>query len=172
MGNFKEYYDETVRWNQANGIDRTIESQRAFCTAETEEFNAHPKVCQAKLIEAGDMLFVISYYHYLIKSAGLIDYHTGYSECLVLVKKLNAERYVKAVIKSNWSKYMPVNRYSLKQASIEAVKASKAYEGRYTAIVPVLTTCKGFYFLQGTTQQGNLKVIKPSCYISAEKFLS
>ena len=171
MNDFEEYYNETVRGNKANGIDRTIDAQCAFCTAETVEFHAHPKVCKEKLIEAGDMLFVISYLHYLIKGAGL-EYHTGYNDCVALVKKLSAERHVKAVIASNWSKYMPVNRYTLQSASIEAVKASKKYEGRYTAIVPVLTTCKGFYFLQGITKDGNLKVIKPSCYVSAEKFLS
>ena len=171
MKEYKKYYDEIVRWNNSHGIVVTLQAQRDICNEEWAEYHAHEKMSNAKLLELAKAFCVTAYFNHLVGRTGE-NYHTSYIEAKQIARTLSAERHIEAVIKSNWSKYMPVNRYSLKQASIEAVKASKAYEGRYTAIVPRLTTCRGFYFLQGTTQQGNLKVIKPSCYIPAEKFLS
>ena len=171
MKEYKKYYDEVVRWNEAHGIEVTLQAQRDICNEVWAEYHEHEKMTTAKLLELADVFFVTAYLSYLVGRTEE-NYHTSYISAMQLVYQHGAEKYLDAVIKSNWSKYMPVKRYSLESASIEAVKASKKYEGRYTAIVPKLTTCGGFFFLQGITKDGDPKVIKQSCYISAEKFLS
>lgn len=160
---------QIIEWNNVHGLDVGIDAQRELCQAEWQEWHDSN---HKDLLEIGDIAFTVIYLHYLIKQQGA-DYISGYNDLKTLVQERRGNKYIKATIQSNWTKYMPVRKYNLQDASHEAEEASKKYKasGRYTQIVPRLSECGKYYFLIGKTKTGIPKVIKPSCFVGKDKFL-
>jgi hypothetical protein len=171
MKELEKLYEESNHWQTLQGLDIQFNTAKRFCNAEWQEYHQEENK-QKKLLELGDVFVVTSNAHRIAKLAD-IDFPTSYLECVALIRNAGALEYVKAVIASNWTKYMDKRKVSLQRASIEAEKASAMYEGRYTSIVPTLSTDGNYYILIGVTSDGDKKVIKPpSFFVSAEKFLS
>ena len=89
------------------------------------------------------------------------------------LEKLNAEKFVDAVIKSNWTKYVQSKYTNIDLMSQEAVRVAEKYKGRYKQVVPIRSG--DYYFIRGLEQDDHgkwhKKVLKPSTFKEAIHFI-
>ena len=170
MKQLEKWQAEIVQWNHINGIKPSVERQAFFVQCESDEFRNATGI--DKMIEAGDYAFVAIFHAYLLKKINS-DWHTGIIECMNHIKRLNAEKFVDAVIKSNWTKYVQSKYTNIDLMSQEAVRVAEKYKGRYKQVVPIRSG--DYYFIRGLEKdsQGEWheKVLKPSSFREAKEFI-
>ena len=170
MSNLEKWQQQIVAWNEVNGINPSIDRQRHFVASEVDEF--HNSKGTDKLIELGDYAFTVIYLSHLIAEAGQ-DWHTGLIECMNLVHQHAAEKFVDAVIASNWTKYVQAKDTSLFRMSQEAASVAEKYKDRYKQVVPVRNG--NWYFIRGMEQGADgewwPKVLKPSSFVEAKYYI-
>ena len=172
MSNLEKWQQQIVAWNEVNGINPSIDRQRHFVASEVDEF--HNSKGTDKLIELGDYAFTVIYLSHLIAEAGK-DWHTGLIDCLNLVRQHAAEKFVDAVIASNWTKYVQAKDTSLFRMSQEAATVAEKYKDRYKQVVPMRSNDGNYYFIRGMEQgadgEWHQKVLKPSSFVEARYYL-
>ena len=170
MKQLQKWEQQIVDWNHIHGIKPSIERQRFFVNSEAQEY--HNEQGTAKLLELGDWAFTAIYLHYLINKSGE-DYHSSLIDCMNLVRSSGAEKFVDAVIASNWTKYVHSKYANIDMMSQEAVIVAEKYKGRYKQVVPVRSG--DYYFIKGLEQDVNgewhEKVLKPSTFKEAIHFI-
>jgi len=172
MSNLEKWQTEIVAWNHVHGIKPDVKRQRFFVDCEVKEFQDATGI--EKFYEAGDYAFVIIYYSYLLKKQNEDKtFHSGVIECLNHVRQMGAEKFVDAVIASNWTKYVQAKHTNMDKMSQEAVIVAEKYKGRYKQVVPIRSG--DYYFIRGLEQddQGEWheKVLKPSTFKEAIHFI-
>ena len=164
---FNDLYDQTVQWNIIAGNSRDIDRARELCKAEWEEWYK-----SKDLYELADVLFTAIWLHYLVKGK---EYHSSLIEAKNLANELNAWHYFKAVIESNYSKFMPISEYDALQAAQECDKVAEQYPERYKQVR--FRRVDKYFVVIGNEydSEGQLvvegKVLKPSSYIPADEIM-
>lgn len=163
--NIAKLQQQVIEWNLQHGIQTSIEQQQYFTQCEAQEY--HSAKGEAKLFELGDWFFTAGYLYYLVSKADK-EYHTSLQECINLIREHDALKYAKAVIDSNWTKYVQAKDTSILKMSEEAEAIAEKYRGRYSRVVP--RRVGDYYFIVGL-ENNHEKVLKPSSFIPAKDLI-
>ena len=171
MKNIEQMQLSVLQWEKANGIVTSIDRARHLVDAQVALY--HESSHEAKLFALGGWFFTAVLLDNAIKLAGK-DYHSSMIDCLNIIREKATEKHVHAVLQSNWTKYVQSKDTGMFRMSQEAASVAEKYQGRYSSVVPV--RIGQYFFIRGLEQgkDGRLyeKVLKPSTFISPEKFLS
>ena len=170
MKNIEQMQLSVLQWEKANGIVTSIDRARHLVDYEVAEY--HEAKGEQKLFELGDWFFTAVQLDNTIKLAGK-DYHSSMIDCLNIIREKATEKHVHAVLQSNWTKYVKSKDTGMFRMSQEAASVAEKYQGRYSSVVPV--RIGQYFFIRGLEEgkDGQLyeKVLKPSTFISPDKFL-